>query len=914
MTQSIALAEFEEFAFQFAADHLDGYVAELRERGRNPTRKEINDPLWGTIGLSGPEVAVIDSPLIQRLRLVRQLGVVHWVYPGAIHTRFEHTLGVLRQVQYLATAIDTLGSQENIRDLIPTSKVNLLRLAALLHDVGHAAFSHVSEHAIDALDALTSIPAEFGQLHRAEQRSLSEIFAYFVVRSPSMKELISTLTDHDSDYIRLSGTRLSNVEQIVDKLSRAIVGKSIDDKMPLLHEIISGPFDADKLDYFVRDAKSAGTPSLLDISRLVQKIALREMDATELPGNSGRDIQAQSRHVIIGIKWSGISILDELHLSRVLLYSKIYRHPKVVAIEQMIRSALVLLATATSARAVLRFVYAHNDDEMLAMSKDSIAASLKLDLASASGEAIERLEKAVGILRDLRVRRLTVKAFQLQRTYPGNNQAQEEAQKRGLIDFREVIEHPQDREAFRSRLIDETIKIIETIGQAARSRIDLEGAIMVHPIGKTPGGTQIGRAYLITKTGSPMEFKDYLVNRTAWADSYLSDQPAGYVFADSAIADIVYVALERLLRTEHGVALPSSALEMSKRDPEGIQSVKTRLKEGGYYKDAPFDIRPLPTRLGHADVARAIKEFVPTFEMYQAPIGGEKSADQDEDAQTAVKRWLRQFDTDEDVECAVKILGSLRMLNRNDTVTAVRNFVKAHPDFGGALVVPFGSARDSGAIHGYFAADLQGTVISECLSLDDAFQQHGGRPIIFLDDFVGSGGQSRDILAAGFGRDDLRAGLGEDRNLFSNDIQSFLRSSRLAFVFTAAWDDGIAEVQAITAELGLDAVIYRYIDESGIPFLSQALETVPQAQRDAFVARSGAIGASLLAAESKQKPDEDGEQYEARLNSRSLGYGNRGMLLASPFNVPTQTYTPLWAWGNVGGADWGPLLPRRKKL
>lgn len=168
--------------------------------------------------------------------------------------------------------------------------------------------------------------------------------------------MIETLLNHDNDYITLNTRRQVNVEEIIEKLSHAIVGRSIDDRLPLLHEIISGPFDADKLDYFVRDARNAGTPSLLDISRLVQKIALRELDATELPGTTGRDIRAQSRHVLVGIKWSGISILDELHLSRVLLYSKIYRHPKVVAIEQMVKAALIMLASAASAKLVLELV------------------------------------------------------------------------------------------------------------------------------------------------------------------------------------------------------------------------------------------------------------------------------------------------------------------------------------------------------------------------------------------------------------------------------------------------------------------------------------------------------------------------------------------------------------------------------
>lgn len=916
MDQQYSLADFQSFAENFAADHLDVYTLELARRGYIPGRKEINDPLWGTISLSGAEVAVLDSPLLQRLRLIRQLGVVHWVYPGAIHTRFEHVLGVLRQVQYLSTAIDSLGAEQGLRDLLPPGKVNLLRLAALVHDVGHAAFSHVSEHAIDTLPALASIAAEFGQVHRAEQRSLSEIFAYFVVGSPAMKQLVGVLVDHDSDYIRLNNVRAANIDEIVSKLGRAIVGRSIDDRLPLLHELISGPFDADKLDYFVRDARNAGTPSLLDISRLVQKIALRELDATELPGNTGRDIRAQSRHVLIGIKWSGISVLDELHLSRVLLYSKIYRHPKVVAIEQMVRSALVMLASATSDQAVLRLVYRHNDDELLAMSKFALAQALEIDLADADETKDAKLEKAASIFQQLRMRRLTAKAFQLQRTYPGGNQTQNGEQKQGLIDFKEEIEHPEQRELFRTKLIKEVGRIIGVLHMPIRSQIDLDGSIMVHPIGKTPGGTQIGRAYLITKTGSPIEFKDYLVNRTAWADSYLSDQPAGYIFADPAIADITFVAVERLLRTDYDIALPLSALEMSKRDAMNIQLLKERLKASGYYADAPFDIRPEPPRLAHADVARAISQFTHKLEVYQAPIQVEAERRQKHKSNPvdATRHWLRQFDDDGDVECAVKILESLRMLTRADTVAAVSAFIKNNPSFYGALVVPFGSARDSGAIQSYFAADLQGKGVSECLSLDDAFQRHASRPIIFLDDFVGSGGQSRDILAAGFGRDDLRVGLGEDRNLFSSDIQTFLRGSRLGFVFTAAWSDGVEEIRTTTGSLQLDANIYCHIKEEEIPFIEKALFGFPEHQVKKFLARSREIGIELLKTRSAQRSEENERSYLDRLEARALGYGNRGMLLASPFNVPTQTFTPLWAAGCVKGVPWTPLLPRRKKL
>lgn len=911
---SITLAELRTFAERFVAAHLDAYTESLGRRRRIPGRKEINDPLWGTIGLTGPEVAVIDSPLVQRLRLIRQLGVVHWVYPGAVHTRFEHTLGVLHQVQHLCGAINNLATQQNQRELIGPSKVNLLRLAALLHDVGHAAFSHVSEHAIESLEAFSSLPADFAREHKVESKSLSEIFAYFAIRSPSMRRLITVLLDHESSYITLSENRIGNADALIEKLSRAIIGRSIDDDLPLLHEIISGPFDADKLDYFIRDARGAGTPSLLDISRLIQKLAIRQFDATELPGTTGRDVQARGRHHLVGIKWSGISVLDELHLARVLLYAKVYRHTKVVGIEQMVRAAFMTLAGATDPQHLLELVYWHTDDELLAMTAPMLAHAIGRKYEESDGVIRERMEKATAILRNIRLRRLSVKAFQLQRSYPADPLEEDVRQKSGLIDFREIFEQPVEMEAFRGRLVEEVERISQTLGSTPRNRVDLEGSITLRAIGKTPGGTQIGRAWLMPPSGAPLEFRNYLVNRTAWADSYLSDQPAGYIFADEDLADLVYIAVERLLRIDHQIRLPASAVEASKRNEEVLQGLKRSLAEAGYYRDAPFDIRPLPGRLSHADVARGIAEFLPKLEAYQAPVRVSEEGQEDGTPDAKVSAWLRQFDEDDDVECALRLLGSLRMISRRDTVNAIRTFITQHPEFEGALVVPFGSARDSAVIHGYFAGDLQGTYVSECLNLDEAVRLHRNRPIVLLDDFIGSGGQSRDVLAAGFGRDDLRVDLGEGRDLFTSDIQRFLTEARIAFVFTAAWDDGVEQMKRTTASIGLNATIFCSIGESEIPFMAAALEGLPSDQVDAFLERSKSIGRSLLDSESRVRAGENPDARRARLSGRALGYGNRGMLLVSPFNVPTQTFTPLWAHGMVGGVRWTPLMPRRKKV
>jgi len=909
---ALSLAWVEQFATSFAAEHLEQYTEQIRTKGQTFTAKEINDPLWGTISLTPIEVAFLDSPLLQRLRSIRQLGVIHWIYPSAVHTRFEHTLGVLHQVQHLTTAINALGIGIGQPALITSGKLQLLRLAGLLHDVGHGAFSHVLEKALERLPTVATISTEFSQAHQVEGKQLSEMVAYYVIRSKSFRDLITILIDEYGGMLSLDNNRSQNVKAVVNGLSNAIIGKMVDESLPLLHEIISGPFDADKLDYFVRDAKFAGTPIVTDISRLVQKLAVRELSSDQLPDKIAEQIsRSGSRHFLFGVKWSGISTLDELHLSRVLLYAKIYRHPKVIAIEEMLAACLQTLAPITSAAQLVQTVYSLSDEALLSINRSGLIEALGLE-EPLSDNQNERIECALSNLRCVKMRRLSIKAFQMQRRYPADPLDGSPEQREGIITFLEDVEHPELGGLFKQKLLQEVRRAMEAIGaRTIPSEIALDNLITMRTLGKTPGGSQIARAYLLPNSGKPIAFRDYLVNRSAWADSYMSDQPAGYIFAPPAIADIVYVAAERILRTTYAIRLPSSALDASKRSSEQINALKQALGQKGYYSDAPFDVRAFPSVLRAPRSDRIIRDFSSKLLGYQEPesaIAGVSPFLRD--PSDRIESWLRQFDDDELIGCALDVLTRVRIIRRHDTVQAVSNFVENHSQFRGAVVVPFGDARDSSAIQTYFAADLEGSHISKCKSLEEAAREQNTTPIIFVDDFLGSGGQTSDILAAGFGREDLRASLGEQRELFGDEVQMLLRGVPVGFVFTAAWDRGKSTLKAATEEHGLEATVYSHLTDADIPFAFEgaALNSDGRVVQS-FKERCARVGRELAL----QVSEKTGPEADAKAQQRALGYGNRAMLLVSPFNVPTQCLTAFWAGGLVGGVPWEPLMPRRKK-
>jgi len=173
----------------------------------------VRDPLWNNIRLEPEALAVIETPAFQRLRYVRQLGHAFLVYPGATHTRFEHALG----------AYHLAGRATQDR---------LVRLAALLHDLGHYPFSHALEEA--------------GLPHH------ESLAARHLSRGPL-------------------AAALEKLDVPAESLLELIQGKSTSP----LAALISGSIDVDKLDYLSRDAKMCGVPyGVIDVDRLLTSLTI----------------------------------------------------------------------------------------------------------------------------------------------------------------------------------------------------------------------------------------------------------------------------------------------------------------------------------------------------------------------------------------------------------------------------------------------------------------------------------------------------------------------------------------------------------------------------------------------------------------------------------------------------------------
>jgi HD superfamily phosphohydrolase len=271
---------------------------------------EIKDPVHGYVYINEAEKEIIDSYPMQRLRRLRQLAGSEYVYPGANHTRFEHCIGVM----YLAgKAIEN----PNISRLVSDEEVDVVRVAALLHDVGHGPFSHVFEQL----------------LIRDLEKTHEDITSWIIEKG----EL--------SDKIAKIGYKPEEVGQLA-------VGKLHKSGKAFLDQIISSAVDVDKQDFIVRDTFHTGAEyGFIDVFRLIHAL----------------DVLGEDLAVELG----ALSALEAFMIARLESFKSIYFH-------RVGRAAQIMLAMAMEkADKELGLTAFKTPEEYLEMDDYTVWAALK---------------------------------------------------------------------------------------------------------------------------------------------------------------------------------------------------------------------------------------------------------------------------------------------------------------------------------------------------------------------------------------------------------------------------------------------------------------------------------------------------------------------------------------------------------
>ncbi len=253
--------------------------------------KKVYDSIHGFIHFNELEGLLIDSLPFQRLRCIHQLGITNQVYPGATHTRFEHSLGVM----HLAAAIfDHIFREFPLKDKEYARQ--MVRLGALSHDLGHLPFSHVSEKAL-----LGKEGHEKWTLNIIKSSYLLPVWEAISKEFPGK--------DVEADVIKLSiGEDKLKELDLLEKYPFTPMER-------VLSRLVSGDFfGADRMDYLLRDSKCTGVAyGFFDYHQLIEMLRI-------LPVENGLEL---------GIEENGIESCEALLLARMFMHKRVYQYSSV---------------------------------------------------------------------------------------------------------------------------------------------------------------------------------------------------------------------------------------------------------------------------------------------------------------------------------------------------------------------------------------------------------------------------------------------------------------------------------------------------------------------------------------------------------------------------------------------------------
>ncbi len=266
---------------------------------------EIRDPIYGFIRFNELEKEIIDQPFFQRLRRIKQLGFTDYIYPSGSHTRFEHSLGVM---QYATLMYDRILEEDSnkriLKEILGYNDSGLdiarqvLRLAALLHDVGHPPFSHACEELL---------PKKPG----TESRYTHEEYSKLIINK-KVKDILKK--EHHRRNHKID----------VDDITGLIDGIGI---YSFWKELISGDIDADRGDYLLRDSHHLGVKyGIYDYQRFIDTLRIA--------------IDEESGSPCIGIDKDGWRTGESLLIARYRLSTQVNSHKTRRVLDKHLRMAL----------------------------------------------------------------------------------------------------------------------------------------------------------------------------------------------------------------------------------------------------------------------------------------------------------------------------------------------------------------------------------------------------------------------------------------------------------------------------------------------------------------------------------------------------------------------------------------------
>ena len=520
--------EFGSKAEAYIAQILSGFTA-----ADYKDIKVIHDPVWGTMKFYPWELQVLDSPLLQRLRNINQLGLAVLTYPSAHHSRFEHTLGVIALVTRMTDSINDnyghgIGSDQRI---ISFADMYKLRLAALLHDVGHSFFSHLSERMYGDTAEFKALRDAFEIFSHAQPH---EIMGYMIINTPSFKSFFkSSVCYPDGPETE------AEVDAFFDTVGRMIVGVPVKETVTVngreytknyLTEMINGQFDADSLDYLRRDSYITGLSLTYHIDRFLYKIKI--MDRVETIDGEER----AGRHLTIPI--SGVSTVEEMIFGKQMLTRYIYQHQKVLAADALVYDIVNGLKENGKLHHPCDYLY-YSDDDIYKIYDESGDEDLKVPAYYMPIHS-DSQKKISDVVKQIKTRELPKKALVINLSKIVSANGRKEPT---LDEAYSALKSAMLGGGFRTEVRDEARRICTEVGDDPE-KIDLFD--IYYSVPKPITTKNYTDVYVTTNDGSFVDLCE-VANLNDWSGEFSGRSWNAYVFCSPKLLPIIGVAAKRVL-------------------------------------------------------------------------------------------------------------------------------------------------------------------------------------------------------------------------------------------------------------------------------------------------------------------------------------------------------------------------------
>ncbi len=271
---------------------------------------EVRDPVHGSINILDEEIAIIEHPFFQRLRNIKQLGFSEYVFPGATHTRYIHSIGVMN----VASKVFDKLFEDKISDPKFLRLRQTVRLSCLLHDIGHAPLSHTTEFVMPMVSEL-KLPKRF-----ACDKDIQATHEDYTIKAIVDSDFTSSFKEVTEKF----GVLPNNVAEL-------IVGETTDpayftvngvNYFAILHQLVSSEMDCDRMDYLLRDSYFCGVSyGKFDLDWIIDNLRLT----------------LENSNAYLGISERAVSTFDDFLLCRFHMFLMVYFHYKPVCLEKMLK-------------------------------------------------------------------------------------------------------------------------------------------------------------------------------------------------------------------------------------------------------------------------------------------------------------------------------------------------------------------------------------------------------------------------------------------------------------------------------------------------------------------------------------------------------------------------------------------------